>query len=257
MKKITVALSICMFFSCQAITSFDDSGNNSTKETLCSDGIDNDGDSHIDCEDQDCSQDPACLILNNTNNINNINNVNNNNINTCAIMDALASDPNAQGACNIDELCRVTYDLRTETGPENILGITVTGARCALSMDQHGYFEQCDMDENCPKASMCIAQTCVALADTMSPIPPCDHTAMGEAISLDDNIWWMAEATNSTINEANFISLLPELIGQVERLPLPYCYFAFSPADNTIGDYCNVLDGDYFMTGGEPVFGHA
>ncbi len=30
------------------------------KETICDDGIDNDGDGDIDCDDRDCRRDPAC-----------------------------------------------------------------------------------------------------------------------------------------------------------------------------------------------------
>ncbi|MBU1239590.1 hypothetical protein KKF84_21625 [Myxococcota bacterium] len=53
---ITVCLSL-LTFSCSLVTSFDD---NTKDGEICDNGIDDDGDSHVDCDDQDCRNDPHC-----------------------------------------------------------------------------------------------------------------------------------------------------------------------------------------------------
>ncbi|MBU1239618.1 hypothetical protein KKF84_16895 [Myxococcota bacterium] len=260
MKLLATTIAMfALFASCQAITSFDDPGgsnnNNTTTETICDDGIDNDSDGYTDCDDQDCNTEPNCIVMNNINNINNVNNVNNQN--QCSVSDALSSDPAVRGGCSTGESCYISYNLETEAAPEtNILGVSVIGSRCEIPGAPARYYEQCEMDIDCPKASMCIAQTCVPLADMGLPEDPCGYTLRMGNIQFNTDLWRTEQATNSMDNMKSFISVVPEIASEVAFLPLGYCYFAFSPTDDITQDTCNVLSGEYNMTGSDEISGY-
>ncbi|MBU1242656.1 hypothetical protein KJ612_05610 [Myxococcota bacterium] len=70
MKWLNLLLPLTLLFgSCSLLVDFDD--DQSLKETICDDGVDNDEDTRTDCDDQDCWEDEACTAPN----INNFNNV--------------------------------------------------------------------------------------------------------------------------------------------------------------------------------------
>ena len=52
------ALSCCSFFGVQACSDLDDK---EVPAEVCDDGIDNDGDGLVDCEDPDCAGSPECI----------------------------------------------------------------------------------------------------------------------------------------------------------------------------------------------------
>jgi len=54
----------------------DTSSNKNKADEICDNLVDDDGDTFVDCDDQDCWPDAACAA-NNVNNVSNVNNVNN------------------------------------------------------------------------------------------------------------------------------------------------------------------------------------
>ncbi len=106
--------------------------NNLTSEVNCADGIDDDGDGHIDCDDQDCDSSPDCA-------------------DTCGV-DTIFFD-NAEEACPTGSFCSANNSQHEPVCTED-----------AMSASGTNYGDCGDADE-CPVGAACINSACMPYCD--------------------------------------------------------------------------------------------